>query len=128
MPAYSVSAENYNFIGTAMDFWNEAAGRELLVTAPNEGFPIIIDWVDRLTEVEGADPRTAAYSWRRSNECWIELKKKENRLEYDEIAILIHEIGHCIGFSHSPNPHSFMYERINPNQSFTSEIIQLLNE
>lgn len=125
--SHSIIGDDTGVLNTAIDAWNDAVGRPLITRDPG-GFPIQVSWVDRI-DVENISPEAAAYARRFKEYCDISIKKIDNsqRYFYDEITILIHELGHCIGFMHSENKESIMHEYVYPDSWITTEAVRMIN-
>lgn len=130
-PFYSVYSDSNSVVNAAIDVWNNAAGREL-ITRNTGGFPITINWVSDLIDLNNPngilEQGTSALSYRGLEDCKIDMLSCGQGNCYLELEVMIHELGHCIGFAHSINPNSIMYRTIIPDQNITTAIIDIINQ
>jgi hypothetical protein len=126
--SYSVYGLSNGLINGAMQAWNDALGRNILTRTPGS-FPITIQWAEDLTEVRDT-PLASAYAKRFLDRCEVYMKVIPNtaRYGYDELGVLTHELGHCIGFDHSSNEKSIMYYKVGEDASITTEQIRIINQ
>lgn len=61
-------------------------------------------------KVELAEP-TLGVAYNFSFECYVELKPEIFTSDYFK-PVMFHEIGHCFGLMHSPNPKDIMYHEV----------------
>ena len=114
-------------INIAANNWNKALGRKLFCDNC-DGYPVIVEFVDDLSSITGKDELDhAAITMRKTNECLIYFRNHSSQFVYSELAIAIHELGHCVGFGHSTFKPSIMHAVIEDDTYFTSEIVRIAN-
>ncbi len=117
------AGEQEAFIDPSIKAWNKAMGFELIKKS-GSGYPITAVYVETLPALnENAD----AIAFRRVSGCDVYVKHKfwSNGLD---INLIIHEIGHCIGFDHSTYQPSIMWPEVNYTKMITTELKRIIIE
>lgn len=117
------AGEQEAFIDPSIKAWNKAMGFELIKKS-GSGYPITAVYVETLpAKNESAD----AIAYRRIDRCDVYVKHKfwSNGLD---INLIIHEIGHCIGFEHSTYQPSIMWPEVDYTKLITTELRRMILE
>lgn len=108
-------------IPEATAYWNEFLGKEAIQTNAGK-FPVYITLKDEFkSDYNFAHGLSSTYP----THCSVEIKKLD--IEASR-RVLIHEIGHCIGFNHSTNPKSVMYPYVLKGQIITDEMLEIIKK
>ncbi len=108
----------------AVEIWNQAMGFEVISLGSTGAEEDI--------EVSTSDlipPQFAAWAKWRFPECWIEVQP----YMVDNLPVMVHEVGHCLGLGHSHDIHSIMYPQLQSGeygleQTITVEDVAELKE
>lgn len=123
-PKTSLGAgEQEAFIDPSIRAWNKAMGFELIKKS-GVGYPITAVYVETLpAKNETAD----AIAYRRVSGCDVYVKHKFESNGLD-VNLIIHEIGHCIGFDHATYQPSIMWPEVDYTKMVTTELRRIILE
>ncbi|HCU25407.1 MAG TPA: hypothetical protein DF383_10330 [Deltaproteobacteria bacterium] len=116
-PPYTVGCDSCKFevLQEAVDFWNDSIGKTIFIAQEGEGFIMFYT----VSEIPG---KFEGFAELYTEFCDVAIEEDRQDRPY----LLAHEIGHCIGFQHSKNPNSIMFEDVNPKSEVTEEIVEII--
>lgn len=123
--SYQIINTSNPFLDKSIAFWTmpEMDG---LVSYNAPGWPITIEVVSNDTNIDVGAVKADATATPTLTGCVIKMKRAQ--VDISNFEMLAHEIGHCIGFAHSPNPQSLMYYKVGYNQTITSDMIRIIKQ
>lgn len=143
----NLSAAYLSRLNLAVNTLNNSAGSEVIGFQGTK--PISIRMVHKLNDGKTKDSQLAHARYLEYH-CLIELREdleEQVRQQYDPFSpqsvstqdvdqgiamIIMHEIGHCYGLTHSPDPLNIMYEDFNPHwdtqsiEEFSKRLLTLI--
>lgn len=110
---------DFNALALAVEMWNDAHEGLLVVDRdPTANFLIYIGPYEDLLE----DARGGSLRFPEGQICAIYIPS-ENATDF---SLLAHEIGHCLGFDHTQNAGSIMYEEPGDTSQISPDIVEVL--
>ncbi|KAB2843010.1 matrixin family metalloprotease [bacterium] len=110
---------DFNALALAVEMWNDAHEGLLVIDRdPTANFLIYIGPYEDLLE----DARGGSLRFPEGQICAIYIPS-ENATDF---SLLAHEIGHCLGFDHTQNAGSIMYEEPGDASQISPDIVEVL--
>ena len=106
-------------------YWNKFADKLLFSETSGDGDIVIqFKWMETCGETRNGFEVIGCAIPSESGFCPIEIKPTRASVQ-----VLTHEMGHCLGFDHSPNPESLMFFMVIPyvSQSFTTAMLEKID-
>ena len=114
-----VTPQQEKNLNDAIKEWNQIAGKSFI--SKNQGE---VEIVIQFKEYFHPDaPNSIGVAWMESEACPINIQHYIRNKN-----VVMHEIGHCIGFRHDTNPRSLMYDLAKNDQYVTQEMETFVKE
>jgi len=112
---------DFNALALAVEMWNDAHQDLLVIDRdPTSNFLIYIGPYEDLLE----DARAGSLRFPEGQICAIYLPTEVA----SDFPVIAHEIGHCLGFDHTQNAGSIMYEEPGDASLISPDIVEVLAE